>query len=118
MSLTKDQILKAADLQPVKVPVPEWGGDVFVRALNAGERDRFEASLFAGAGGSRKQDLTNLRAKLVVLCCVDDSGKRLFADTDVDAVSAKAGAAVDRVFVAAQKLNGMTSVEVEAAAKN
>ena len=45
MTLTKDQILEANDLQSESVTVPEWGGDVLVRTMTGADRDAFEASM-------------------------------------------------------------------------
>ena len=38
-ALTKDQILAADDLGVLKLTVPEWGGDVYIRVMSVGERD-------------------------------------------------------------------------------
>lgn len=107
--LTKEQILASDDLKPVKVEVPEWGGEVFIRNMTAAERDHFESSVIQG----NKQNMKNLRSRLVVLCAVDESGKRIFNDSDADALGKKSAAAVDRLFTAASKHNGFSSKDIE-----
>lgn len=119
MTLSKDQILEASDLKSEAVEVPEWGGSVNVRTMTGADRDAFESSMVTkDADGNRKPDMSNLRAKLVALTVVDDAGNRLFDVSDVDRLALKSAAALERVFVAAQKLNGLGAAAQEEAAKN
>ena len=111
--LSKTAILAAQDLQTEDVEVPEWGGAVRVRSFTGRERDAFEASMVRGDGRDRKVDLTNMRARLVGLTVIDETGQRLFTDDEVDLLGAKSGAALDRVFAVAQKLNGLSGADVE-----
>jgi len=122
--LTKDAILGADDIKRQLVEVPEWGGSCYVSVMNGKSRDAFESEM-AGARNSAKrlgrsveEVLTNFRASLVVRCLVDESGKRLFADSDVELVGAKSGAALDRVFEVALKLNKLSNADVENLTKN
>ena len=116
--LSKTAILAAQDLQTEDVEVPEWGGAVRVRSFTGRERDAFEASMVRGDGKDRKVDLTNMRARLVGLTVIDETGQRLFTDEEVDLLGAKSGAALDRVFAIAQKLNGLSGADVEEFSKN
>ena len=116
--LSKTAILTANDLQTEDVEVPEWGGAVRVRSFTGRERDAFEASMVRGEGRDRKVDLTNMRARLVGLTVIDETGQRLFTDDEVDLLGAKSGAALDRVFAVAQKLNGLSGADVEELSKH
>jgi hypothetical protein len=116
--LSKTAILTANDLQTEDVEVPEWGGAVRVRSFTGRERDAFEASMVRGDGKDRRVDLTNMRARLVGLTVIDETGQRLFTDEEVDLLGAKSGAALDRVFAVAQKLNGLSGADVEELSKN
>lgn len=119
MGLTRDQILEAADLVIEPVPVPEWGGDVGVRVMSAADRDAFEASMIeVGEDGRRRPHLVNMRAKLVAAAACDDAGNRIFADEDVLLLARKSSAALNRVYEAAARLNGLGNRSVEDAAKN
>ena len=89
-----------------------------VRSFTGRERDAFEASMVRGDGRDRKVDLTNMRARLVGLTVIDETGQRLFTDDEVDLLGAKSGAALDRVFAVAQKLNGLSGADVEELSKN
>jgi hypothetical protein len=116
--LTREQILQKRDLPREAVSVPEWGGEVVVRALTGAERDAFEQSTIEQRGKSVKTNLANIRAKLCARCIVGDDGKRLLSDADVEALGEQSGAALDRVFTVARKLSGMSEEDVEELAKN
>lgn len=119
MTLTKDQILEANDLQSEPVHVQEWGGSVRVRTMTGADRDAFEASMITTlSDGTRKPNMANMRAKLVALTVVDEAGNRVFDVTDVDRLALKSAAALERVFNAAQRINGLGAQAEETAAKN
>lgn len=109
----RETILAAQDSKRIPVEVPEWGVTVYLRTLSGTERDAFEGGLMKGKGKQRAPDLANLRARLVALCAVDADGKRIFADDDIPALGAKASAPLDRLFSAAQELNGLSGKDVE-----
>jgi hypothetical protein len=119
MALTRDQILEASDLKTEAVDVPEWNGRVLVRTMTGADRDAFDASMMTvGADGKRSTDITNMRAKLVAMTAVDESGNRLFTANDVVILATKSAAALERVADAAQRLNGIGAKAEEEAAKN
>ena len=111
--LTRDAILQAQDLPKELVSVPEWGGEIYVRALTGAERDAFEQTIVERKGKSTKMNLKNMRAKLVALTTVDEEGKRIFSDSDAELLGKKSAAALTRVFEVAQRLSGITPVDVE-----
>lgn len=114
--LTKEQILKAEDLPREVVDVnAEWGGEVTVRTLSAHERDLWE---LRQAGKSEKPDEFNVRASLCALCMVDAEGKQMFGLVEVAALGKKSGAALDKVFEVACRLNRIGAEKVEEAKKN
>lgn len=116
--LTRDQILRAPDLQQEEVPVPEWGGSVLVRGLTGMERDQFEASVTQQRGRDYQINLINIRAKLVALSVIGEDGKRLFSDADVEALGRKSARALQRVWDRARDLSGLSDQDVEDLAKN
>jgi hypothetical protein len=117
--LTRDMILHAQDAQQEVVQVPEWGGSIIVRGLSGAERDRFEASVLqTNKRGDREVNLRNMRAKLAVLSCVDDSGQRLFQDSDVAVIGEKSASALQRIYDVAAKLSGISKDDAEELAKN
>lgn len=117
--LTKEQILAASDLSKETVEVPEWGGSIIIRAMSGTQRDAYETSLMEKqADGTYKVNTENMRAKLVLYCAVDDAGNALFSADDLNALAGKSAAVIERLFDAAQKLNGLNKGAVEDAAKN
>ncbi len=116
--LTKEKIFKAKDRPTEDVPVPEWGGTVRVRTLSGSERDAFEESIVETRKGERKVKMQNARAKLVALACIDKDGQLLFSANDVRELGQKSSKALDRVFIAASKLSGISDDDVEELVKN
>lgn len=110
--LDRKAILSANDLESVGVDVPEWGGEVLMRGLTAGERDHFEASIGSDV------NLENLRSRLVVLCIVDEQGERIFKNNDAQNLGKKSAQVVDRLFDKARKISGMSDDDVKEMEKN
>lgn len=111
--LSRDAILAADDHEYEVVPCPEWGGEVRLRSLTGAERDAYEQSLVQTRGKSREMNLRNARAKLVALCAVDEDGKRLFTDADVNALGKKNAKPLDRLFDVARRLSGLSEDDVD-----
>lgn len=114
--LNRDQILAASDLPTETVPVPEWGGEVIVRALTGAERDEYEMATHEAI---RNKSSINMRARLVAMTLVDEDGERLFNhESHVVRLGNKSGRALDRVFDVAQRLSGIGRAALETAAGN
>ena len=111
--LKRDDILQADDIKIELVQTPGWGGEVYVKGLNGAERDKFEGSLVIMRGKDKQMNMTNIRAKLASLTICDEKGKRLFNENDVQALSQKSAAELQRVFVVAQRLSGISDEDVE-----
>lgn len=111
--LTRASILEANDRPMKEIAVPEWGGHVYIRMMSAGERDAFE-----GAQESNPAPYRDLRARLAVATVCDTDGELLFTPDDVPALTAKSGRALDRIFAAASKHNGLTKADVDELRKN
>ena len=112
--LNKSEILSQDDLKTEDVQIPEWGGAwVRVRTLNASERDHFEASTVQRNGKKVTTNLENIRARLCLLCMIDEEGNRLFDEGDTFPLGGKSASALDRIFTVAQKLNGLRDSDVE-----
>lgn len=114
-ALTRDLILLANDFNPILVRVPEWGGEVYVRCMAAGDRDLWEGELIqrsAKRQESIKESVKNLRAVFLAKCICDADGKLLFGPDDIEALSAKSYQAIDRVYEVAQTVNGLTDADV------
>jgi|AntDeeMetagen192_2_1112575.scaffolds.fasta_scaffold04210_2 ABC-type uncharacterized transport system ATPase component len=115
MTLTKQQILEASDTKTQEVEVPEWVGSVTIQTMTGYARDQFEGSI---TGKNGAVNTTNIRAKLVAACVVDDAGELMFGEKDIAKLGKKSAAALERVFSAAQSMNRISDNDVEELAKN
>jgi hypothetical protein len=110
MTLSRDAILGATDIQTKEVFVPEWGDSVFIQGMSGAERDAFEATNVRNGA----QNLNNVRARFLVRCIVNSEGTRIFADQDAPALGKKSSAAIARLWDAAAELNGTSDEAQEA----
>lgn len=111
--LSREDILNCDDRQTEDVEVKEWGGFVTVTVLTGAERDAFDASITKGDGKKQKISTENIRARFASLTVIDKEAKRIFSDTDIEALGKKSSAALTRVWNVAQRLNYMTEDDVE-----
>lgn len=98
----------------------EGHGKVWIRGLQADERDEYEQSLIERGpdGRSRvKRVQRNVRASLVVRCLVTEAGERMFKDNDVDALGKVDAAVIDKLWEIARKLSGMDTEAIRALAE-
>ena len=109
--LTKEDIVGVSDLEIETIDVPEWNGSVRIRVLDGAEADRYSVMV------TNKQ-LTDFRVKFVALVLCDENGKRLFSDGEIRALGRKSAKALDRIFEAGLKLNGMNEKGVADLEKN
>lgn len=118
--LQRGEIVAMVDAVFEDIEVPEWDRIVRVKSLTATERDLFEASLVAGEGRNRSANLVNIRAKLVAMCMVDDTGARYYVDTKAGAaeLGARNGAVLDHIFSVCQRLGGFSTKDMEEIEKN
>lgn len=114
--LTKAQILAADSTKFADVEVPEWGGTVRIRTITGTERDLFDEH--RDKIWKDGEQRLGTRAFLCAMAICDESGKRLFAPTEVQTLGEKSATALDRVFDAVWRLNGLGRDGVENAAKN
>lgn len=117
MLLNRDAILKADDATYEDVFVPEWSGQVRVKAISGSERDEYEQHV-AGDRKSGKLNMRNMRARLLVLALVDEEGKRLFKLGDLEMLGGKNAAVIDKLFDVARRLAGITEEEKEEVEEN
>jgi hypothetical protein len=111
--LSRTDILEASDITTETLDVPEWNGAVRIRGLTGDQRDRYEQSIVTMRGNRVLPKFAGARARLVALSVVDEHGKLLFTEADVQALGAKSAAGLQRVYDAARKLSGLTEEDVE-----
>lgn len=112
--LGRNQILDAKDLQTEDVPVPEWGGEVRIRMLTGEERDAYEASMVElKKDGSAKANRENVRARLLILCIVNEQGEQMFNRADIKLLGRKSAKALERVINKVNEMNGISEKDIE-----
>jgi len=116
--LTKEDILKAEDLDFEEIEIKEWGGSVRVRCMTGSERDAFEASVYEIKGNKANIIRENFRAKLIARTLVDENSERLFTDKEIELVGKKGSKPLDKIFKVAQKLNGLSQADEDDLVKN
>ncbi len=109
--LSRAEILNAEDLKKDRVEVPEWGGHVYVRTLSADERDQWEIE-------QQDNPKESIRARLAAYTVCDEVGNPIFSAADIEALGAKSGAALGRIWDASLKLNKVSKEDVEELEKN
>lgn len=114
--LTRDQIFSADDITVEAVSVPKWGGDVHVRVMSGADRDAFEDA--CAADRKRIGKKRGIRAILAMYAVCDASGARLFAETDIEAISRKSAVELDAVFAVAARINRLFKADIDELEKN
>jgi hypothetical protein len=125
--LSVNEILLAQDLPQERVEVPEWNGDVIVRALSAADREWFERSMLRTEtirdddGKMKTVDkvvVDNARAKLLSRALVDEEGNALFDEAQMIGLGKKSNTVVQRLFLIAQRLSALGQNNADDAEKN
>lgn len=120
MTLTRDEFFaRRRPLPKIKVDLPELGdgAEVFVQKFSAKLRDRFECIVTDGVAG--RINLDNVRARVVTLLAVNDSGRLLFTEADADRIGDEFDTdTVQRIIDAGFRLNNINTNALEDVAKN
>jgi hypothetical protein len=114
VALTRDEIFAADDKGLVKIAVPEWGGDVWLRVMTVGELDAYTNEAKKKGDGI----FDDFRTRYLVKCLVDESGVRLFNNGDVEKLATKSAKVMNRLWEEALKHNSISDDNVEEEAKN
>lgn len=126
--LTREAIQALDDRQIEAVEVPEWGTPedpavLYVRGLSGIDRDAYEFQMILqktdkrGRVLSSELNMQNLRAKLLLRCVVtsgdQETAEPFFKPGDEKWLGTKSGAALQRLFIVAQRLSGITQEAAE-----
>jgi hypothetical protein len=108
MGLSREAILAARrNRKPVRLEVPEWGGDVWVKVLSAEDQ--------ANLAEEGQEGSLSVPMKVLVACLCDEEGTRLFSDEDAAELAKEDAPVIMRVFSFAAKTNGLTTTELDEA---
>jgi hypothetical protein len=95
MVLTRDQIIAVRDLKTKEIQPPgeEWKGGTRIQQMNALAMERYVMLVLSVEGrvesGHSIEGMAEARAKIAVMCLIDDNGDRLFADEDWEILAEK-----------------------------
>jgi hypothetical protein len=93
--------------QPEPVDMPEWGGRVYVRPITCGEFQRLSPRL--------REEGRDVTVDIVILCACNAAGEPLFTDNDSGRLSRLPVKPLQRIALAAAKLNGLSGDQGKAA---
>jgi len=113
--LNREEILAKNALESELVSVPEWGGEVRVRAMTGAERDRLE---IACAQRRKAGKSTRFRASLAVVTVCDDNLHPIFVADDAEIIDKMPAAGLGRVADVAMRLSGISEEDAEDLEKN
>ena len=104
MALDKTGILNALKLRTETVPIE--GGDVIIKEITA---DEYMELFNSDAVKNKKGELDGkiFASILATRCIVDESGNRIFKDSDASALSNGSTAVYSKIAVAVKALNGL-----------
>ena len=110
--LTREQILNSVDIVTEEVSCPEWGGSVLVRGMTGYEREAYESDMAARRLADGTIDIHGLRGRMAARTVVNGDGERIFTDDDIDVLSNKNAAPLDRIYDVVCRLSRITESEV------
>lgn len=111
MSL-RDKILAANDRTFEVVHIPEWDCDVRVYTMTAGDKTRIMKKF---TDGGIPDDYF---ARLTYLCVCDETGTRIFSESDIAELQDKSATAITRIAECAARINKLSDSPEALAEKN
>ena len=103
--MNKAAFLKSAALPYVDVEA-DGVGTVRLQAMSINTRDSFQ-----GVIESVGDDAGLLQAAFLVHCIADDDGKLMLSMEDVESIGNMSCTVIDKLFIEAQRINGMLESE-------
>ena len=119
MSLTREQILGIKSFRSKTIEIPEWNGEVRLKAMSGAERESLEERVYETVGDKlqMKKGVSYIPELLVKSWC-DDDGNRLFQDDEIDLIKAKDSTILAKLFKVAAEVNGLSGDEEKVIEKN
>ncbi len=104
--LTQEQIKNCRDLKTKIVEMPEWGGDIEIKAMSVKQQLDIDAN-------KEDKDLVFI---LIQMCCIDIDGGMLFDDIKV--LQDKSPESIMKLYKEVLDINKQNPADVEDMAKN
>lgn len=122
--LTGESVLAAKDARVERLAVPEWGGEVCLRVLDASSRDLLDSWQYARSK-TGSDSIAGIRLRLVCLALCDAAGQPLFPVEDAESfeqaaagMAGKSSVVINRLAEVALVLNGIGEEAEERAEGN
>jgi hypothetical protein len=117
MSVLKDKILQADDLEKKQVYISQWDATVEVRSLTGKQRASIIKSVMSPDG--KIEFIDKMYGDLLIECCYDpETGELLFSEADKDALNNKNGSALENIARIAMDLSGLSEQVAQDMEKN
>jgi len=103
----RDLLLTPVELPRETVLLPELGEgvSVIVKGMNAKEKGAFDMQ-FVKKGEHDIAKQKQMRERMVVACCINEDGSKVFTFEDVAALGLQRVDVIERIFDACQRLCG------------
>lgn len=113
----RDKILAAKDIPSEPLHVKEWGVDLLVKGMSAGERISLMQSAYDQKTG--QVNMAAVYPDVVVSCTFDPvTDEPIFTSGDKDALMGKSAAAIETIAGVGLRLSGIGQTEEDAAGKD
>lgn len=112
----RDKILTAQDIPSETMHVKEWGVDLLIKGMTAGERITLMQNAYDQA--TQQVNMAAVYPDVVVACVHDpETGEALFTTSDKDALMSKSSAAIESIAAVGLRLSGIGNDEQDEAGK-
>ncbi len=112
MILNKHQIFASNDLKNKVVEMKEWGGDVKIRVMSAGEQLALNDFL---TNNPKDEDMA---FHFILMCSINEDGSKMFDQDDIPLLKEKSAESVIKLYQEILSLNKQKADDVENLAKN
>lgn len=113
----RDKILAAEDIPSETVEIPEWGVELLVKGMTAGDRLLLMQNAYDQA--TQQVNMAIVYPDVVVACAYDPkSGESVFSDSDKPELMNKSSAAIERLASVGLRLSGIGKDAQDAAGKD
>lgn len=119
----RDQIRECNDIDFELVECPEWKCTIEMRSPTSEETSELEEWAAAHAQSDEEtpdpKRFRGMKEKYIVACAFNpEDGKQLFSEADMEWLKDKSGKVIERLWVVAQRLVGLTEAEADELGKN
>lgn len=113
----RDTILAVDDIPSEKVSIKEWGVEVLVRGMSAGDRITLMQNAYDQSTG--QVNMAAVYPDVVVACLIDpNTNEQVFTADDKSLLMSKSSAAIEQIASVGLRLSGIGQEEQDAAGKD